>query len=540
MLKALTLLSAIFIATCPGIVGFSEALEEAPVNFKDSKITAIDFYPSGAKFTFNVEPEDDEGNFRAVIPGAFDEESIRMLHPEDLEGDINIVSYYRTRWIPESMFSLKESIEETDNEIKELTAKRSAFEQSLTYLKDFEPEKSKPSELLEYIKNAQELRLETDREINLIANSITDKQEELKVMRREFNSRRPNGDERYIVITGKATDTVEFTAFTSSALWGPKYILNLNSNTGDVFVTLYVKASQKTGLDFEGDMIFHTKTPDERITTPNLTPLRVAIKPKEEKVGSVGNMSVTRTNKMLAKSAQRNETRFFALSNRAEEADEEALDYEKPMRARKAPVITETISDRTIELEGKITGDGIEKEINADIDALYLKSKPIITLIPEQRNDAWIVASMDEGNKTLIPGEAELRVDGYTSGKIMLGEYESQRNIPFGYADAITVKKEALVEKTGVSWFSGVFTSGYKLEITNGTSDERVITVRDRLPIPTDEKIKLDIKRIEPKETERDKENRLTWEITVPAGATVPIIVDYTLSYPSGEELLYR
>ena len=64
--------------------------------------------------------------------------------------------------------------------------------------------------------------------------------------------------------------------------------------------------------------------------------------------------------------------------------------------------------------------------------------------------------------------------------------------------------------------------------------------MKDRLPIPTDEKIKLDIKRIEPKEKERDKENRLTWEITVPAGATVPIIVDYTLSYPSGEELEYK
>ena len=102
------------------------------------------------------------------------------------------------------------------------------------------------------------------------------------------------------------------------------------------------------------------------------------------------------------------------------------------------------------------------------------------------------------------------------------------------------MKKEALVEKTGVSWFSGVFTSGYKLEITNGTKDEQTVTVKDRLPIPTDDKIKLDVKRIEPKEKERDKENRLTWEITVPAGATVPVIVDYTLSYPSGEELQYK
>ena len=303
MLKALTLLLAFSLATCPGFVHSSEALEEAPESFKDSKITGIDFYPSGAKFTFNVEPEDDDGNFRAVIPGAFDVDSIRMAHPEDLEGDINIVRYPRTRWIPESMVSLKELIDDADNEIKELIAKRSAIEQTLTYLKDFEPENSKPSELLDYIKNAQELRLVSETQINTIANDITSKQDELKVMKNEFNSRRPRGDDSFIVITGKATDTVEFTAFTSAAYWGPKYILNLDSRTGEIFVTMYVRASQKTGLDFEGDMTFHTKTPDERITTPSLNPLRVAIKPKEERVGSLGTMSLTRTNRMLAKAA---------------------------------------------------------------------------------------------------------------------------------------------------------------------------------------------------------------------------------------------
>ena len=162
-------------------------------------------------------------------------------------------------------------------------------------------------------------------------------------------------------------------------------------------------------------------------------------------------------------------------------------------------------------------------------------------MIPEQRNNAWIIASMDESNEKLIPAQAELRVDGHVSGNIQLGEYgESQKNIPFGYAEQITVKKEALIGKTGVSWFSGVSTNGYKLEITNGTKTEKVITVRDRLPIPTDDKNKLEVKRIEPKESKRDPENRLTWKITVPAGATVPIIVDYSLSYPSGEELQYK
>ncbi len=152
---------------------------------------------------------------------------------------------------------------------------------------------------------------------------------------------------------------------------------------------------------------------------------------------------------------------------------------------------------------------------------------------------------MNEDNPHLIPGYAELRVDGHSSGRIFIDEFGTsaptgQKTIPFGYAEQITVKKEALIGMTGTSWFSGVFTSGYKLEITNGTKEDRIVTVHDRLPVPTDEQIKLNIKRIEPAQKEKDKENRFTWELNVPAGGTSTIIVDYTLSYPSGEELEYK
>ena len=40
-----------------------------PENYANN-ITALDFYPSGAKFTFSVEPDEDS-NFEAVLPGDF-------------------------------------------------------------------------------------------------------------------------------------------------------------------------------------------------------------------------------------------------------------------------------------------------------------------------------------------------------------------------------------------------------------------------------------------------------------------------------------
>ena len=517
------------------LIGSSYALD-APEKFSD-RISAVDFFPSGARFTFSVEPEDKDGNFEALIPGAFRPESIRLLNPESVYGDIYVASYSRTRWTPSQLESLRLKAEEQSKVVNDLNARKLAFEQTLAFLKNSTPEKSNPKDLLSYIQEAQSLRLEAENELSTLKITLSKEQEKLRMLNQELQNKRPSGDTRYTEVTGRARGTVYLEAFTDAASWRPRYVLDLDTSTGKIEAGMYIFASQRTGLDFTGTITLHTKTPDEHISTPDVSPLKVSIKPKEQVIASNSMVSISRNNRQFksARAAMSEADMYMAADEIAEEA--EALGAPEP----RAPSITETLSDRTVAVAGILNGDGTERIFEAAGGNLTLESNVELVMIPEQRTNAWIIASMDEGNDHMIPGEAELRVDGHSSGKIYVEEYGiGQKKIPFGYADQITAKNERLVEKTGVQWFSGVFTSGYKLEITNGTKKEQVITVRDRLPIPTDEKIKIDVKRIEPKEKERDKENRLTWEITIPAGTTVPIIVDYTLSYPSGEELEYK
>lgn len=507
---------------------------EVPENYSDS-ISAVDFFPSGAKFTFTVEPQNNDGTFSLVIPGSFNAESIRPLNPENLYGDIHTSVHPRTKWTPSQLEPLRLQIEAQSKTVSSLNSKKAALEQTLSLLNDSEPDKSKPEELLTYIMKAQALRQETEDELSSLKVILTEEQEKLKMLNSEMQGKSPRGSTNFILVTGKANGTMYIEAFTNAASWKPRYALNLSSETGNIEASMFIRASQKTGLDYNGKMTLHTKTPDERVTAPELNPLRVSIKPKAEVLARGSGVRLMKTNRMY-------ESARAAAPMEMLKADEDTAleDFDE---APAVPEVKETLADRTLEIKGELPGDGTDRDFEITAGKMILAGKLELTLIPEQRNNAWIVASMDEGNEHLIPGEAELMVDGHSSGKIYLDEYgknQNQKRIPFGYAEQITVKKEALIEKTGVSWFSGVFTSGYRLEITNGTKFEQVIKVRDRLPIPTDEKIKLDVKRIDPKEKERDKENRLTWEITVPSGATVPIIVDYTLSYPSGEELLYR
>lgn len=502
---------------------------EIPENYTN-EITALDFYPAGAKFTFRITSFDDDGKFSAYIPGAFRAESIRLLNPENIYGDIKVKTRSRTKWTPPQLEALKAQADEQGRIVNDLTARQEALEQTLTLLKNSKPESAKPAELLEYIKDAQNLRLDTENDLYVLKIKIAQEKEKLAMLNNELNSERPAGENRYIVITGRAKGTVIFEAFTYSASWSPEYMLNLDSETGDINVDMYAAVLQRTGLDYDGKITLHTKTPDENITNPELNPIKVSIKPKEESIASTSLVSYSRTNRMY-KSVKE------AEEDNAVYAEADAIEN----GASVLPAVRETLSDRTVNINGLLKGDGNSNKFEVIMNKLMLKSIPVIMLIPEQRSNAWIIASMDEGNEHLIPGMAELRVDNHSSGRIYLEEFgEGQRKIPFGYAEQITVKKEALLEKTGVSWFSGVFTSGYKLEITNGTKENRKVTIKDRLPVPTDEKIKLDVKRIDPRERTRSTENILEWEFTVPAGGTVNIIVDYTLSYPSGEELQYK
>ena len=50
------------------------------------KIAALNFYPSGARFEFLIEPQGEDGTFEAYLPGAFSPESVKLLPRERLRG----------------------------------------------------------------------------------------------------------------------------------------------------------------------------------------------------------------------------------------------------------------------------------------------------------------------------------------------------------------------------------------------------------------------------------------------------------------------
>jgi hypothetical protein len=205
-----------------------------------------------------------------------------------------------------------------------------------------------------------------------------------------------------------------------------------------------------------------------------------------------------------------------------------------------APYVSATLADVSVTGRGSLKGDGTPEDL--PLGKLHLESTPVLVSIPEQSRETWIVASMDSIPKPLLPGRAELAVDGAVTGKSAIPEYGmGQTYLPFGMASRLTSKKTPLVGKTGSSWLGkGTLEDGYTLEITNGMETERQVTVKDRLPLSANDKIAMEVTKIDPAPDERDRENRLTWKVSVKPGETKKIVVEYTLRYPGDETLMYR
>lgn len=473
------------------------------------EIKALDIYPSSAKFTFSLSADSRE--LQAELPGAFNAEEIRILNPLDAD-DIKITAQPREEWIPSPLADMKSRLEEHERTIQQLNSRRSSLGQTQTLLKAaVPPSRTDAKDIIAYIQMAQDMKLKTENEIAEIEDLLRQENIKAKILRAELDERMPYGSDTVIRITGhmKADVPLELEAFTHSAQWSPRYTMDLDSKTGTIITRLYSRTHQRTGLDYDGTITFHTKHPEERVTVPSVDPFRVGIKPKPQP-------TPRNTNDYVKKKAT-------------------------GLRVPKAPApqVNTTLADHTVQGSGSLTGDGRSSEFM--LGDIELTGKTRLVLVPEQRSSAWIVVDMDGVNVPLIPGNASLRVDGNEAGTTAIPEYGlEQKTIAFGYAPQITAKKEPIVETKGTSWFSGIFTGGYTLKVTNSMNEDRTVTVRDRLPIPIDDKIKLEVKRIEPEPNEHDNENRLTWELNLRAGETKTILVDYTLSYPSGEELQYR
>jgi len=76
--------------------------------------------------------------------------------------------------------------------------------------------------------------------------------------------------------------------------------------------------------------------------------------------------------------------------------------------------------------------------------------------------------------------------------------------------------------------------------VSNGLAEAVTLKVKDRIPVPANESIKVQDVALSPEPAERDEKGFLTWEVKLEKGQSRQISVKYTVTYPSDKELIFR
>jgi len=129
----------------------------------------------------------------------------------------------------------------------------------------------------------------------------------------------------------------------------------------------------------------------------------------------------------------------------------------------------------------------------------------------------------------LLPGELHIFHATETMGEEYVGQTHMEQtaeNAPLklwlGADDNITVKRELVERDTDKgALLQGDLrrvTLGYRVTLANRTTTPRRVILKDRLPVPRHERIKLRTLDIRPQPSERTKLEQLTWELTLSPG----------------------
>jgi len=494
----------------------------------EPEVVSVDFYPSGARFVFQLEL-DREGDFEFTLPGAFQADTVRTLERGAASMRAETIRV-RPAALPE-VEALERVVAERRREVRLTEGRINATNHALRMIHETITVEVGGRELMGHIDRvvdrASEKRLQyelalVDLEIEK-ENALREYREALEdlyIRRDELEESMPDRS-RIVRVRGSAygAEPILFEARTNDAWWNARYDINLNSETGEVSAVMFAMVAQRTGLDVEGDFSFHSRAPSLAIAAPHLRPLTVRLAGRD--------IAVPAPTARLGRSVDMEMAAFAPVPDMM-------------LEVRQGREITSTLANVSIRGSGRIQGDGLFTSV--ELGRFEFPSTPLLIVIPEQNREAWIVARLDAIPDAFLPGVAALYVDGVTSGRTNIPEMGLQETLPFGMAQRVTAEKRRSVSVTGTTWLgrTGTLQNGFTIDVTNNMDTAREIEVRDRLPLPADDRITLENVRIDPAPELRDDENRLTWRMTLQPGETARIAVEYTLRYPGDETLVYR
>lgn len=161
--------------------------------------------------------------------------------------------------------------------------------------------------------------------------------------------------------------------------------------------------------------------------------------------------------------------------------------------------------------------------------------------VPTRSTNAYLFAETRfDGSTPMLPGPVNLFQDEQLVGKTRIGTVApgAELRLAFGVDDRIEIRHELdrdILGREGLLRRQQRLERGYRIIINNRHERELRITVLDQLPVPRDERIKVELTQVSTPPSERDVDGRpgvLSWSTNLDAGVEKEIRFGYTVSWP--------
>ena len=348
-----------------------------------------------------------------------------------------------------------------------------------------------------------------------------------------------------------AGETLHLEYLVGSCGWQPQYDLRAAKDLAKVDLSYRARVWQQSGEDWTGvQLALSTAQPQRGAQGPDPLPIKIGVlqDPMVTRGFSVGAPA---SNAEMEDAAEPTGGGGGASKDKADRS------YGRPA-ARKAAMATvdaQGLSVRYV-LPRKETIQSREAPTTVLVGEAVLEMAAERHVVPAVDTTVWLRGRTKNGSQwTLLPGTANVFLGGDWLGRAQLAAVQpgEEFTLHLGADDAIKVERRQAEDMAkGPGFFSSrnEKVEAWRILVTNNgavskTPDGAIdIVVREALPVSTDERISVEIAKLEPKlatderwKKDLEEQGIRTWLVKPSKGKTAEIKWQTTISYPKDTQI---
>ncbi|WP_106746309.1 mucoidy inhibitor MuiA family protein [Yoonia maritima] len=525
----------------------------------EASVDAVTIYPGLATVTRQVTLDLPTGQHEIIVPGLPEQlatESLRLSAPQGVQLGAVSLAHDRLPVTPDQTSSeilaakdkvarLEDVLRQRDAEIAEIRLQVIAAEEQIAFLQSLSQASAGETLTTSSITDIQALAqmvgaetlavrkaaFEAEQEAQASERAREDDVEALDDAQRALNAlMAPEQDGSVLtfsVVTAEAGEvTIDVSTQEGFANWSPVYDMRLT--TGDaptLDLDRSVVVGQHTGQDWtDVKLVLSTARPGEQIAPSGVwAPLRRIVSEDE---------------------LQRDKMMRTMEDEISMEASDIMGSLASPLAPAPSVQATADFSGAavTYTYPGRVSIRNGVDDLRLPLDTLSLDADIWAEAAPSRDNIAYRVAEFtNDTQELLLPGKTLMFADGTMIGfsSLPMIATGAETQMGFGPLDGIVLNRMTPNKSEGER---GVFSSSNQLEeeavitVENLTGQDWDVLLRDAVPYSEQDDLEVEVT-ASPTVTRTNPEGRrgiLEWDLSVPAGKTQEITLDYTLTWPSG------